>query len=708
VRKRSSSRLWFAVLAVVVSCVAVLGLTAVHREAGLAFLPIVKRDLHRAQYRLRGWLTWLSPRHWTVGALAYEPPANQDERMSYAKLAFGELPADYHVPSGWRPFRANSTWNQRLGPNPKLDSHDRVKTAWTFSPLFNDGLNTNQVQVTIPFDAGKHSGTPLYFARHSDPRVYLQCNAGYGLHNSNDCPLPKRIFVPAQAATANDFHHQIIIVQPDGREVDIRRWGTGNTDYAVHPAGQQVPPWKDGQIVEVGWGGVADVLDGSGSDDGATNGAAVVSGADFLAGFVSASDIRARRIDHALAIDLFCNPVANVYPAPIGGNSNSNCNGAATTGDAPVGVGARFSLDTPDASIDSYHIPIGEKALLHARHDFGAFHIVLAGAVVSPPQTPIGVPTATPIGVPTAPPGTTYSSRFTGNTPFHETVATLISKGATQLSSTIASNFWAQGQNGACSGTHCDAGWPMWVANPGIGYTFHCTAYGTCGEHGKTVNYPSGAAAQCVGGGSCNYDYHTVTQDLVHNIEVDGWECQSGPGQCAWGAGYPFTGSGLSYNLASSYDQANAAGYAFGLYVISYADIASGAINHAIGGNFSCDSGGPHVYPASGIAHFTCNGGSGQSQPTVAYGDMVAISAGVDITTLTSNSYCRQVLTAMQKYGFYPMDTNGGYGIGAAAEPSFDLPTDQQSKWLSIEPQLGCLQSVPSGDIKVYQLAVGS
>jgi hypothetical protein len=157
--------------------------------------------------------------------------------------------------------------------------------------------------------------------------------------------------------------------------------------------------------------------------------------------------------------------------------------------------------------------------------------------------------------------------------------------------------------------------------------------------------------------------------------------------------------------LPHPFDDANAGGYALGLYVISYADIASGAINHAIGGNFSCDSGNNHVYPSYGTAHHTCNGGG----PTITYGDMVTISSGVDINTLTSNQYCKQVLTAMQKFGFYPMDTNGGSGTGISVEPSFDLPSNERSLWINtIEPQLACLGHIPSGDIKVYQLAVRS
>jgi len=371
VRKRSGNRLRFALFAGCALGVIALGLLAAGREVGPSFPRSVKRDLHRFTYRVRGWLSRLQPRHWTEGALAYQPPADAGQ-MSGAALRFGQLPPDFQVPSGWRPFFSDSTWNQRLGPDPKLDANDRAKIAWTFSPLFNDGLTTNQFQVTNPFDPKRSSGTPLYFAKDSDPQVYLQCNARYGPHKSNDCPLPKTIFVPAQAAAANDSDHHIIIVQPDGREIDVWEWGTGNS---VQSSSQQRPPWVSGETIQVQWGGVADVLTGTGWDDGLTNGAATVSGSDLLAGFVSASDIRAGRIDHALAIDLYCNPVANVYPAPIGGNANPDCNGAATIGDAPVGVGARFWLDTPDATIDTYHVPIGEKALLHALHDFGAFHI---------------------------------------------------------------------------------------------------------------------------------------------------------------------------------------------------------------------------------------------------------------------------------------------------------------------------------------------
>jgi hypothetical protein len=361
------------VLAAVVVASLVVGLRAVHGSAPLAFNA--KRELHRVVYRVRGWISWLGPRQGINGALAYELPPDAGNYDAGASLAFGELPPDYQVPSGWRPFRPDSTWNQRLGSNPKLDANDRVKIAWTFSPLFNDGLSTNQFQVPNPFNPDRNPGTPLYFAKTSDPKVNLRCNAGYGRNNSNDCPLPKAIYVPAKAAAANDYDHHIIIVEPDGREVDIWEWGTGNTDYAVRPAGQQQPPWIDGQTIQVGWGGVSNIVNGSGWDDGATNGAAVVSGGDLLAGFVSASDIRAGRINHALAVDLFCNPVGNVYPAQIGGNANPHCNGAATSGDAPVGVGARFWLDTPDATIDTYNVPIGEKAILHALHDYGAFHV---------------------------------------------------------------------------------------------------------------------------------------------------------------------------------------------------------------------------------------------------------------------------------------------------------------------------------------------
>jgi hypothetical protein len=257
-------------------------------------------------------------------------------------LPFGTLPSAYEVPSTWRPYASNSTWNQQLGSAPQLDPNDSQKINWLFSN-FNGGQNTNQLTQTDPFNANVGAGNTLYWAKTSDPLVNVRCTAGFGV-------------------SANDSDHHIIIVEPNGVEADIWEW-------------QTAPPYHTGQTIGVGWGGPANVTTGTGWDHGLDNGASTVSGNDLLGGYVFASEIAAGQINHALAVDLPCNPVTQVYPALIGGGSFTNCGGAVNSGTAPVALGARFWLDTPDATINGYTIPNGEKVLLRALHDYGAFHI---------------------------------------------------------------------------------------------------------------------------------------------------------------------------------------------------------------------------------------------------------------------------------------------------------------------------------------------
>ena len=290
-------------------------------------------------------------------------PAPTPTPVSGPGLPFGTLPSAYEVPSGWRPYAANSTWNQQLGSAPQLDPNDAQKINWLFSNNFNGGQNTDQMMETVPFNPrASVEATPLYFAKTSDPLVKIQCTSGFGPGGNNACPLPAQLNVPQLAAAATDSDHHIIIVQANGVEADIWEWQTS-------------PPYHSGQTIQVGWGGPANVTTGTGWDHGLDNGAATVSGNDLLGGYVFASEIAAGQINHALAVDLPCNPVTQVYPALIGGGSFTNCSGATNTGTAPIAIGSRFWLDTPDATINSYPISNGEKTLLRALHDYGAFHI---------------------------------------------------------------------------------------------------------------------------------------------------------------------------------------------------------------------------------------------------------------------------------------------------------------------------------------------
>jgi hypothetical protein len=359
-------------------------------------------------------------------------------------------------------------------------------------------------------------------------------------------------------------------------------------------------------------------------------------------------------------------------------------------------------------------------------------------AIAYPPSTPIAVwtyppataapqtpppdsPSSSPIAQATImPPGTTYSSAFTGNTPFHHQTQTSRLYGATVLPQQIANNLWAQGFL-SVSGAQLDHGMPFWPAGPGDPtYTFQCPAFGTCGANGMSFSLPAGASAQCSGGGGCQYDYHFAAPNSALAYELDGWgggpndgRCalSSGVAHCMSGAKYPYAGSGLSVDLPKPSD-ADAGGYAIGLGEVSYRDRIAGPLNHSFTLVVSClDASRPAVWPSTHTPDSTCSGGGNEPLPSVVYGDWVALKPDVDPSTLTSNPDCLWLLTGLRKFGAAIQDSNNGYGLEPNIEPSYDLPTSQRAAWQSVQANIAggsCLARVPAADVYVLEWKPGT
>jgi hypothetical protein len=311
------------------------------------------------------------------------------------------------------------------------------------------------------------------------------------------------------------------------------------------------------------------------------------------------------------------------------------------------------------------------------------------------------------------PPETTYSSAFTGNTPFHHQTQTARLFGATVLPQQIAGNLWAQGFL-SVSGAQLDHGMPIWPAGAGDPtYTFQCPAFGTCAANGMSFSLPAAAKAQCAGGaGGCNYDFHLESFNRSQGYALDGWgggpndgRCalSSGVAHCMSGAKYLFSGSGLSVDNPNPVDAGDAGGYAIGLGEISYRDRVAGPLNHGFTLVTSCVGSHP-VWPSTHSADSLCSG------PSVVYGDWVALNPNVDPSTLTSNPDCLWLLTGFQKFGAAIQDTNNGYGIEPNIEPSYDLPASDRAAWQAVQPNIAggaCLSHVPAADIEVLQLNQG-
>jgi hypothetical protein len=287
-------------------------------------------------------------------------------------LRFGQVPANYDPPANWRPYQAKSPWNQRLSnpDSPQLDPNDASKIRALFNSAF--GPNQYQGRIGTPMANLLSSGAttaafPYYFAKTSDPYVIINCTAGYGT-----CEMQgKHYYVPASAMAATDVDHHMIVIQPNGTEVDAWEWGYGSVGYGS--GGGQQPPWKTNETVNISWGGIANVTTGTGWDLG-TNGI-TAAGNDGLAGLIREPEIASGTIEHALSADIYCSPTTTpVYPA-LHSSDDTNCNGFSMSPNQIVATGNRLWLDLTDTQINALNLNTAQKTVLHALHDYGAFVI---------------------------------------------------------------------------------------------------------------------------------------------------------------------------------------------------------------------------------------------------------------------------------------------------------------------------------------------
>jgi hypothetical protein len=324
-----------------------------------------------------------------------------------------------------------------------------------------------------------------------------------------------------------------------------------------------------------------------------------------------------------------------------------------------------------------------------------------------------------------------YSSYFTGTTPFHQSVAALMSAGATVLPATVATHLAAQGLGNNLPNHPSSGMGPIYIAQSGDpGYTFVCPRYNGCPAAGLVTHYPAGASP------AVGSDHHLVSFDPVYlDGEVDGWggygcagetnpvepsgtclnPCNLVPGSpaianCSFGGFSAFSGSGLG-------NGGNAAGYAYGLFQISAQDLLQGHIDHALGMVTSClDNGG--VFPAARSSDSLC---PANLEPSAVYGDLIHLKSSVDVATLGYSPYCAIVVQALQTYGAYTTDTNGSYGISLEFEDPANPIYATNDPWSGIYGSMiaggdasgagtnvqnfqSCLQRLNPSDIEVIQI----
>lgn len=275
---------------------------------------------------------------------------------SYGGFGAGAWPS-----AAWRPYAAASPFNRPIDEadavHPRSAAIVRQVLSWGEpSPLLAGLADTPQ-----DYDH------PVYFARSDDPVYKLVPTRPWGRNSI----AGMRIRVPGRARAAGGTDGHLTVIQPNGMEYDL--WQV-----------RRMPP-RGGRLI-FGWGGRLRI-DGDGRRSGAT--ASEFGGA---AGIIRAVELRAGRIDHALALVVQCTgndlgfgfgvtPApprdegsAFVYPASKGATACSQSSKAAPP------TGTRFRLDLGDNEILRLPMPGWKKAILRALSRYGAYVADTGGA----------------------------------------------------------------------------------------------------------------------------------------------------------------------------------------------------------------------------------------------------------------------------------------------------------------------------------------
>lgn len=238
-------------------------------------------------------------------------------------------------PLSCRPYASNAPWN--------------VGTAGRATDAGLTGTLQADRSMYLGSSSGWPSGQtgsndyshPVYLASSSDHQVTVSCGS-YGCW-SNDSRVGSLTFrIPDQARPAQASDHHIGIFQPDGSEVDC--WGAaynGGTSFSASICATN------------------NFVNGSGIENPSPTSGATVAG-----GLVRANEVNAGVIPHAFFLVAQCTS-GLVWP----GTSNAS----ACSGSTGVPIGAWIHLKMTSAQINALPASAGNKAILTALANYGAF-----------------------------------------------------------------------------------------------------------------------------------------------------------------------------------------------------------------------------------------------------------------------------------------------------------------------------------------------
>jgi hypothetical protein len=272
-----------------------------------------------------------------------------DEGAHTAAAEAGSCPtlaaiaASRWAPACWRPYSASSPWNQEVSAGAPSASNSKP----IVERLSSWGAPQNLIAGNS--ESGSDYYHPVYFAKSSDPLYTLEPTKPWGKLSI----AGERIPIPAAAKPADGGDAHLAVVTPEGWEYDF--W-----DVESKPA--------SGGVLRFGWGGRTRI-DGNGLGSDAT-----AAHFGLAAGIISAPEMQAGVINHALFMGIKCTDADSqaVYPAaPNTGDPCSEQAGISNTNAPPMG--ARFVLQMSDSEIAALSVPPWKKTILTAMAHYGMY-----------------------------------------------------------------------------------------------------------------------------------------------------------------------------------------------------------------------------------------------------------------------------------------------------------------------------------------------
>jgi len=254
--------------------------------------------------------------------------------------------------SGLQLFAPNSVWNAPLSANAKLDPSSGVRMAALDSEIGNE-VN----QGIGPWITATSYSTPFYVVSATQPRVPVKLDGDDGWGDDLQHALDEGVPIPPNAHPADGTDGHLTVYQPSSdslwefwrasKQSDgwHARWGgamrnvSHNPGYYTNDAWPGLSPWQG-----FNWGSTASSL-------------------PVIAGTIRLSDLRAGRIDHALAVAL-PNTCSGRWSWPAqrsdGSSSDPNC----------IPEGAHIRLD-PSLNLRQMGLPKITLELAQAAQRYG-------------------------------------------------------------------------------------------------------------------------------------------------------------------------------------------------------------------------------------------------------------------------------------------------------------------------------------------------